>query len=378
MTLMHVVLPEPLGPTRPRISPGMRWKLSPSSARKAPKRLTRPSTRRSGSPAAAFARSRDIDAPAPEERDEAVRQEQHEAHDEQPVDELEVLRSRDADRVVDAVENDDAEDRPGDGGDAAEEREDDGEDAEIRAEHGLRIEDRDVPGEDSADEAGDERAQEPGNHAPAHHVDARHAGADRILADRLEREPEARVAQIDDEAKGQGHEGDRRAIAQIGAEYAREADAVRALGDVLEVRVRDDLEHGERGREIGDGEISPREAQERGEQEAEQECRERTRAEGGEWGHVKMDDGEREAVGTRAEEARVAEGQVAGKAVDDVDPLRQGQEHHEIEEEELVRVEKRQECRRHYDRHEDEERVAECSRHGAPAARGARSAAPEG
>ena len=38
---MQVVLPDPFGPTSPSTSPGARWKLTPSSARKPPKRFTR-------------------------------------------------------------------------------------------------------------------------------------------------------------------------------------------------------------------------------------------------------------------------------------------------------------------------------------------------
>src|SRR5579883_580249 len=151
MTLMQVVLPEPLGPTRPRISPGFRWKVSPSSARKPPKRLTSPSTSSSG------VTSGDIDPPAAEQRDEPGRQEQHQPHDEEAVDELEILRRRDADGVVDAIEDDDAENGSDDRRGAAEQREDDGEDADLAAEGGLGIEDRDVPGEDAAGETGDER-----------------------------------------------------------------------------------------------------------------------------------------------------------------------------------------------------------------------------
>src|SRR5580704_8636094 len=153
MTLMQVVLPEPLGPTRPRISPGFKSKLRPSSARKPPNRLTRFSTVRSGERGA----SGDIDPPAAQQRDEPGRQEQHQPHDEEAVDELEILRRRDADGVVDAVEDNDAEDRPDDGGGAAEQGEDDGEDADLAREYRLRIEHRDVPGEDAADEPGDER-----------------------------------------------------------------------------------------------------------------------------------------------------------------------------------------------------------------------------
>src|ERR1700691_3052947 len=101
MTLIQVVLPEPLGPTRPRISPAPTLKLKTSSARKPPKRFTRPSTVRSGGA------SGDIDAPSLQQRDQTVRQEQHQSHDQQAVQELKVLWRRDADGIVDAVEEND-------------------------------------------------------------------------------------------------------------------------------------------------------------------------------------------------------------------------------------------------------------------------------
>ena len=44
MQLKQVVLPEPLGPMRPRISPGLTSKETPWRARKPPKRLVRPET----------------------------------------------------------------------------------------------------------------------------------------------------------------------------------------------------------------------------------------------------------------------------------------------------------------------------------------------
>src|ERR1043166_6716602 len=44
--LMVVVLPAPLGPTRPTISPGQTWKVIPSTARTSAYVLQRPSTDR--------------------------------------------------------------------------------------------------------------------------------------------------------------------------------------------------------------------------------------------------------------------------------------------------------------------------------------------
>ena len=53
-----VVLPAPLGPIRPRISPWRRWKRVSSTARIPPKRLTRPSTSRTTGAVATWLRSR--------------------------------------------------------------------------------------------------------------------------------------------------------------------------------------------------------------------------------------------------------------------------------------------------------------------------------
>src|SRR5271166_2323642 len=144
ITLMQVVLPEPLGPTSPRISPPCKLKVTPSSARKPPKRFTRPSMARSG------AASRDIDPSAPQQRYETIGQEQHESHDQQTVDELKVLRRGNADCVIDAIENNDPEDRPDDGRGSSEQHEYNGKDREFAAEHRLWIKHRHVPGKDAA------------------------------------------------------------------------------------------------------------------------------------------------------------------------------------------------------------------------------------
>src|SRR5262249_39194850 len=141
MTLMQVVLPDPFGPTRPRISPAPTSKLRTSSARKPPKRFTRPSTVSNGG------RSGDIDPPSLQQRDDAVGQKQYQAHDQRAVDELKILRRRNADGVVDAVEDNDAQDRSDHCGIAAEQREHDREDRELDAENRLRIKHRYIPGE---------------------------------------------------------------------------------------------------------------------------------------------------------------------------------------------------------------------------------------
>src|ERR1700722_12967378 len=116
---MAVVLPEPLGPTSPRISPDATWKLNPSSAWKPPKRLTSFETVRMG------ALSGDMPAPASCERHQPGGQKQHQPHDQETVDELKILRRGEADQIVDSVENDDADNRAANRGDAAKQREHD-------------------------------------------------------------------------------------------------------------------------------------------------------------------------------------------------------------------------------------------------------------
>src|ERR1700761_1478684 len=146
MTLIAVVLPEPLGPTSPKISPGTTWKLRPSSAWKPPKRLTSFATLRMG------VSSGDMPPPARCQRHQARGQEQHQPHDQEAIDQLEILRRGEADQIVDAIEDDDADDRSGDGGDTAEQREHDRKNAELGREHVVGIEYRDVPGIDAARE----------------------------------------------------------------------------------------------------------------------------------------------------------------------------------------------------------------------------------
>src|SRR5947209_3510430 len=144
---MQVVLPDPFGPTRPSTSPGAIDSERPSSARKPPNRLTRLPMARSG------ALSGDIDAPPLQQGREPVGQEQNQRHDQEAIDQLEILRCRHTNHVVDAVENDDADDRAEQRRRAAEQREDDRENREFGAEHGLRKEYGDIPSEDAAGEA---------------------------------------------------------------------------------------------------------------------------------------------------------------------------------------------------------------------------------
>src|SRR6516225_10119549 len=152
MTLIAVVLPEPLGPTRPKISPGTTWKLKPSSAWKPPKRFTSLVTLRMG-----FVVSGDMPSSPRRQRHQARRQEQHQPHDQEAIDQLKILWRGEADHIVDAIEDDHADDGTGDGRHPAEQRKHDGEDREIAGEDVVGIEHRDIPGIDAAGEARDQR-----------------------------------------------------------------------------------------------------------------------------------------------------------------------------------------------------------------------------
>src|SRR5262245_16718890 len=96
--------------------------------------------------------SGDMPPPARCQRYETSGQEQHQPHDQKAIDQLEILRRGEADHVVDAIEDEDADNRTRDGGNAAEQREYDGEDRELAGEDVVWIEYRDVPGIDAARE----------------------------------------------------------------------------------------------------------------------------------------------------------------------------------------------------------------------------------
>src|ERR1019366_3436560 len=149
MILMQVVLPDPLGPTRPSTSPGMRWKLAPSSAQKPPKRLTTLSTRSRGVFSAHL--SGDIDPPPLKEREQPIGQERNQSHDQRAIDKLKILWRRDADAIVDPVEYRDSADGADDRGSSAEQGKYYREDAHAEVEDRFRIEHGYVPSVNSTD-----------------------------------------------------------------------------------------------------------------------------------------------------------------------------------------------------------------------------------
>ena len=89
---MQVVLPEPFGPTRPRISPGMHMEadaVERAEAAEALDQLLDPQQRR----AAAWIQGTSIPQRL-KQRHQPVGQEQHQPHDQHAVDQLEILRRR--------------------------------------------------------------------------------------------------------------------------------------------------------------------------------------------------------------------------------------------------------------------------------------------
>src|SRR6202035_5910275 len=145
-------------------APDATWKHNPSSAWYPPKRFVTLATLRMG------AVSGDMPAPAGCERHQACGEKQHEPHDQEAIDQLEILRRGESDQIVDTIEDDDADDRAADRGNAAEQRKHDRKDAEFAAEDVVGIEHRNIPGIDAAGEPGDERGREPRDHAHLHHI----------------------------------------------------------------------------------------------------------------------------------------------------------------------------------------------------------------
>src|SRR5258708_2060096 len=86
-------------------------------------------------------------------------QKQNKADNEGAVNQLKILRRRNSDGVVDAVKDDDAEDRSHHRRCSPEQRENDRENGELAAEYGFGVEHRGVPGKHTAGEARDQRAQ---------------------------------------------------------------------------------------------------------------------------------------------------------------------------------------------------------------------------
>src|SRR5262245_27567874 len=82
--LIIVVLPEPLGPMRPKRSPARTLMLTRLSAVKPPKRLTSPSTSRSGGTSAT--------PQAPGQAEQALGRQHHEGHEHHADDEQVHLR----------------------------------------------------------------------------------------------------------------------------------------------------------------------------------------------------------------------------------------------------------------------------------------------
>ena len=185
-----------------------------------------------------------------------------------------------------------------------------------------------------------------------------------------------RSAQINHECQRCGKDRKRRGVGEGRIEHAVQADAVGTLGDAFQVRVRNHLQHCQRGREVGDGEIRAGQTKQRGEQEREQHGGDAAGRQSEERRRLQMNHRQREAIRAGAEKSDIAERQIAGEAVNDVQSLRQRHGDDEVEQQQMIAVDRRQDGKHRDHRQQDQEQVARDLRHGAPAAPIARSAAP--
>jgi len=96
--------------------------------------------------------------------------------------------------------------------------------------------------------------------------------------------------------------------------------------------------------EAGQPEIGALQPQQRAEYQTGQQCRDAAAEHCGQRLRTGKQDQHREAVCARAEEAHVAERQVAGEPVDQVQPLRQHQEHDDVQQQQAVVIQGRQHC----------------------------------
>ncbi len=133
------------------------------------------------------------------------------------------------------------------------------------------------------------------------------------------------------------------------------------------------MEHRERGREIGDGEIGAGEPQQRRQQQPERDPDQTGDEHRDNRRRLIMHHQDRKSVRAGAEEADIAERQIAGEPIDDVHALGEDQEDDEIEQQQMVLVDARQHREDGEQRHDDEEHMLESARQRAPAFRADRS-----
>src|SRR5262249_50449441 len=158
MQLMSVVLPEPLGPMRPKRSPCPTRRLTPPSAWKPPKRLVTSCTSRSVS---ALMRSTDASCPAPtrarqplDEPNDAFGRQDHERHENQPhEEEVEGRGDRDHRDLLGRSEQHGTDNGPDPGGAAADHRHREAVHRVVQVEDGRRLDERQVIGERRASQA---------------------------------------------------------------------------------------------------------------------------------------------------------------------------------------------------------------------------------
>src|SRR5690606_16193567 len=203
MQLIIVVLPEPFGPIRPRRSPSNRCMLTPSSARKPPKRLDRFSTRSMGSATPSPLAPLVLDQP-----DDALRRRHDEEH-QQHADDQDVDLGRDGHGrdFLDRAEQQGADHRTVPGRGAADHGHGDGVDRDGQIERRERVDEGD---EKRIGHARDRHQRAHGRGRDQLQAQGRHAGALRrhfVVADRGE--PLADARELEVTCDGDRNQGER-------------------------------------------------------------------------------------------------------------------------------------------------------------------------
>src|SRR5579883_109837 len=338
--LKSVVLPAPLGPMRPRISPSATAKLTASLATSPTKRRVTRSSSSSTRRLPADPRRGGMALQGGDETDEPLRLRHRDDHDERAVDdEVEAaaaapdiaarrLRERDEDRG--------AECRPPERADAAQHGGKGDEDRELAAQDAVGIDEGDELGVDGADDASEEGAGCGGDELRAEDADADAFGGDGIVLDGPPGKAPARVLERiagEPDDRGEGKEG-----VVIGQLRAAELEMRPAFGDIgdedaagaahripVEEEQIADLRHDERRDGVvvaAHAEAGPAD-EKRGEgggdacrHEAEQRRHARRSVEHG------------RDITADAEEQRLAQRDLAAIAAEDVPGLRQARIHH--------------------------------------------------
>src|SRR5215471_14319966 len=341
--LTRVVLPEPLGPMSPRISPSWRSKLTSDTAASPPNRLVTPraSTRAIGLHPVLAQIPGEL---APREftpADDVGQSLGHEEHDEDHHDAVEELGQAyelGGEELGDGGEHERAEERAHHRAHAAEHGHDDHLDRDDDFEDSLGVDEGDPVGEHTSHEPGEGAGEREGGGLVEGGVDAHGHGGILVLADGHEAVTEARSGEPPVDGGGREQNAEHQVEERQGALRDGHRQPGAAAGDL---EVVDDLAHRLGHSEGGDSKVVPLEPQDGNAHEGrEDHGGEPRRGQGESERPFEHREEHARGVGADAKEGHVSEGGVASEAADDVPALCERGQHEEIDEE--LRQERRE------------------------------------